>query len=217
VLLYVLGGFFLIGGAIGFFAELTAPSGSMGLAVALLALGALFCYLGYLLRRKRKNRVNKTSNLTARINEVGMATELPIVSAPIGVVLRPGERCCYQADASVLVVKNQVVGRAGGGGGVSVRVAKGVSVRSSSGSSRTVREDVAYTYPGIFSMTDQRFVMTGEKAFEYPLDKLTSLTPYNGYDGINLQFGQKSYTILMPEPFWIPKIIDLLAAEEAQI
>ena len=217
MLLYVLGGFFLIGGAIGFFAELTAPSGSMGLAVALLALGALFCYLGYLLRRKRKNRVNKTSNLTARINEVGMATELPIVSAPIGVVLRPGERCCYQADASVLVVKNQVVGRAGEGGGVSVRVAKGVSVRSSSGSSRTVREDVAYTYPGIFSMTDQRFVMTGEKAFEYPLDKLTSLTPYNGYDGINLQFWQKSYTILMPEPFWIPKIIDLLAAEEAQI
>lgn len=213
-MLYVLGGFFLIGGAIGVFAELTAPSGSMGLAVALLAFGALFCYLGFLRRKKRTKRAAK---LTARINEVGMATELPIVSAPAGVVLRPGERCCYQADASVLVVKNQVVGRTGGGGGVSVRVAKGVSVRSSSGSSRTVREDIAYTYPGIFSMTDQRFVMTGEKAFEYPLDKLTSLTPYNGYDGINLQFGQKSYTILMPEPFWIPKIIDLLAAEEAQI
>lgn len=59
-------------------------------------------------------------------------------------------------------------------------------------------------------MTSQRIIMTGEKAFEYPLSKLTTLTPYYQFQGITLQFGKSTHTILMDEPYWVPKIIDLI-------
>lgn len=213
--LYVCGALFLVGGAIGVFAELTAPSGSMGLAIALLALGALFVYLGYLMRKKKKSNLSATLAIRQqRIAEAQALTELPTIPYPMGVMLRPGERCCFQSPAVVLVIKNQVVGRTGGSGGMSVRVAKGVTLHSGRSASRTIREDVPYKYPGVFSVTDQRFIMTGEKAFEYPIDKLASILPYNGYEGVTLQFGRSSYTLLMDESFWIPKMIDLINASK---
>lgn len=49
--------------------------------------------------------------------------------------------------------------------------------------------------------------MTGEKGFDYPIDRLTAIQTYS--DGVSLQFGKTSYTVLMDEPFWIPKLIDL--------
>lgn len=214
--LYVCGALFLTGGAIGVFAELSAPSGSMGLAIALLALGALFTYLGYLSRKKTKaNSAAALALRQQRLAEAQAMIELPVIPCPVGLMLKPGERCCYQSAASVLVIKNQVVGHAGGSGGVSVRVAKGVTLHSGRSAGRTIRQDVAYTYPGIFSITDQRFVMTGEKGFEYPLEKLTSILPYNGYEGATLQFGRSSFTLLMDESFWIAKMIDLINADKA--
>lgn len=151
----------------------------------------------------------------ASIERVGAVTELPVVEEPFSIILRAGEICHGQFEASVWTVKNQVVGYKSDSSGASVRIAKGLTIRSGGSRSTPIRQDVATVYPGLFSVTNQRFIMTGEKGFEYPLGKLTSLTPYNRYEGITLQFGRTSYTLLMDEPYWIPKLIDLLS--EAQM
>ena len=160
-----------------------------------------------------KNSMSKSDsslNIEGKINEVGSLTELPIVSTPYSVVLHSGEVCHYQDNASVLVIKNEVVGHTRGSGGVSVRVAKGLTLHSGSSRGTSIRQDVSYKYPGLFTMTNQRIIMTGEKGFDQPIGKLTSMVPYNGFQGITLQFGKSSYTILMAEPFWVPKIVELL-------
>lgn len=145
-----------------------------------------------------------------RISEIGAVTELPVVAAPMSIMMKQGEVCHYQATATVVIIKNQVVAYSGGSGGVSVRVAKGVTLHSGRSRSAPVRQNVATEFPGFFTMTNQRIIMTGEKGFEHPLTKLTAITPWNGYAGIELQFGKSNYTIKMAEPYWVPKIIDLL-------
>lgn len=150
----------------------------------------------------------------ARIAEIGAMTELPIAQNLAGIILKPGERCCFQTYAATCVIKKETVGRTASSGGVSVRVAKGVTVHSGRTRGVPIKQDIIHTYPGYFTMTDQRFIMTGEKGFDLPIGRLTSLVPYNanGNEGITLQFGEKTYTILMPleDTYFIPKIIDLL-------
>ena len=145
-----------------------------------------------------------------RIAEVSALTELPVVSHPSGVLLRPGEICHYQTDASVVVMRNQVVGHTGGHSGVSVRVAKGVTLHTAGSRGHSVRADVPYIYPGTFTMTNQRMIMTGEKGFEYPISKLAALTPWNHAEGVIFQFGRSTHIVEMSEPYWIQKILDLL-------
>lgn len=148
--------------------------------------------------------------LMDRVNYVMSQTELPVVQNVRGMILKPGEVCHYQSDAYVLIIKNEVVGHTAGHRGISVRVAKGVTLHSGGSRGHSIRQDVSYTYPGVFTMTNKRFVMTGEKAFEYPIDKLTYFNDYDGGKGLVMQFGRSSFTILMNEPYWVPKIIDLL-------
>lgn len=162
--------------------------------------------------RKAVRRDSSATSIEERINEVGMLTELPVITSPHSIVLKPGEVCHYQSNAAVLLVKNEVVGHTRGYSGVSVRVAKGLTLHSGGSRGQSIRQDVAHQYPGLFTMTNQRIIMTGEKGFDQPVGKLTAMTPYNGFQGITLQFGRSSYTILMAEPFWVPKIIELLHA-----
>lgn len=196
----------------------TSPDGVVfTYGVFLLILGACFC-IGFMSSHKKKTiQAQKDASeaaLQARIAEVGAMTELPVLE-PYAIVTHPGELCHYQAAASVLVIKNQVVGHTGGSGGVSVRVAKGLTLHSGRGASQSIRKDVAYTYPGILTITNQRMIMTGEKGFEYPLIKITSMVPYNRYEGITLQFGRSTFTLLLDEPFVIPKILELIGSQSA--
>lgn len=148
--------------------------------------------------------------LEQTLMEVAAVTELPVIEDPISILLKKDEICHFQSEAQVVLIKNQVVGYTGGTTGISVRVAKGFSIRSGGSRGAPVRQNIAYTYPGIFSMTNQRIIMSGEKGYEYPLSKLTSITPYNGYSGITLQFGKFSVSMILDDAYWIPKIYDLI-------
>lgn len=168
-------------------------------------------------KRMQYEQQQRQTALKTRIDEVASATELPIVqNFMVAVILKPGETCHYQAPANTIVIKNQVVGYKGGSSGVSVRVAKGVTLRSGSSRGTPIREDVVTRYPGVFTMTNQRFVMTGEKGFDRQIEKLTAMSPWNGYEGIMLQFGSSSYIVEMDEPYWVPKILDLLNESKAK-
>ena len=188
------------------------------LALMYVALGTLAVYFWKLPNRNERRlqalRKAREEILQRRIAEVAAMTEVPIVANPYLILLKPGEVCCYQCEASCLVIKNQVIGHTSASQGVSVRVAKGLTLHSGDRRGYSIRGDVSYTYPGLFSMTNQRMVMTGEKGFDFPIEKLTSMTPYGNFDGIVLQFGGASYTLLMLDSFIIPKIFDLLKMEK---
>lgn len=136
------------------------------------------------------------------------ATFLPVEESPISVVLKPGEICYYQRAASVLVVKNETVGHTSGSRGISVRVAKGITLHGGGSRGHAIKQNVTYKFPGFFTMTSRRILMTGEKGFDYPVEKLTALTEYT--DGVGLQFGVKNYILTMDEPYWPNKILSLM-------
>lgn len=148
--------------------------------------------------------------LRKRIEEVLSISELPVVSHPVSVILQSGEICHFQTSAETVVVKEQVVGYNRGSGGVSLRVIKGITLHSGNSRGTPIRDDVVKKYPGTFTITNQRFIMSGEKGFEFPVSKLTAVEPWRGYTGTVLQCSNKTYIVTMPEPYWVPKIVELL-------
>lgn len=207
-----------------------SPNGNSGLVFLLIITGAVIVWTISSIKKsnqKQKEKEEKEQRIqeafetaeqikAERIQEIYNITDLPVVANPMAIVLKPGEICHFQTAASVEVIKQEVIGRTTGHGGVSVRVAKGITLHSGSSQGHSIKGNVAYTYPGFITMTNQRIVMTGEKGFDFPISKLTSMTPYIGSkypDGITLQFGKSVFNILMDEPYWIPKIIDLLNAQ----
>ena len=186
------------------------------MGTSLILLGLVFT-VGFVRSHNKKIKSQKEEDaraeLEARIEQVSTMSRLPVVT-PEAIVMRSGEVCHYQEAANVLQVKNEVVGHTSGSSGISVRVAKGVTLHSGGSRGHAIRQDVSHTYPGYFTITNQRIVMTGEKGFEHPLSKLTALTLFNGYEGITLQFGRFGYTVLMDEPYIVPKILELIKVKQ---
>lgn len=181
------------------------------MAIFFLAMAAIFalCAISPRKRAQEKKAQEQTERLMRRIDEVSSVNELPVVETPLSIILSPGEICHYQTHASVVTIKEQVVGYTSGSSGVSVRLAKGLTVHSGSSRGRPIREDVEKEFPGIFSVTNKRIIMTGEKGFEYSLNKLTAIEPWHIYDGLLLQFGRTVHIVSMEEPYWVPKILEL--------
>ena len=117
--------------------------------------------------------------------------ELPVVTGT-PVLLEEGEVAHYYAPATKIVTKNKAVGRTGSGAGVRVRVAKGVSVSTGGGSSRTVYGEVTETYSGAIVLTNRRIVFIHNQAgFECKISALTAVTPVDG--SVVVQAGSKTY------------------------
>jgi len=113
------------------------------------------------------------------------------------VVLKEGEHARFYAPAIRYQTKRKAVGRTGGGAGVSVRVAKGVSVRSGAGSSKTVYGDVTDSFQGTVVLTDRRIVfLNSQSGFECPVSSITSIESEDG--NILIQSGQKNYVLAVP-------------------
>ena len=138
------------------------------------------------------------------------AMDAPPVVQPKGIFLKDGEICHFQVPASVVVKKNVVVGYDGKSGGVSFRLAKGVSVRTGGSRATPIRQDVATFYPGSFVITNKRIIMTGEKGFEHTLSRLSTITEFSDNSGLVLQFGKSIYTIKMDKPYLVRVIINLI-------
>ncbi len=88
--------------------------------------------------------------------------------------------------------RTRAVGRTGSGAGVRVRVAKGVSVSTGGGSSRTVYGEVTETYSGAIVLTNRRIVFIhNQDGFECKISALTAVTPVDG--SVVVQAGSKTY------------------------
>lgn len=100
---------------------------------------------------------------------------VPQINYP-GFHLLPGETLLFAAPANTFVSKEQVVGYSGGGGGVSVRIAKGLTYRTGSTNRAPIRRDVIKYNSGDYIVTNQRLVFIGLKdSFEIPISKVTSV------------------------------------------
>lgn len=123
------------------------------------------------------------------------------ISFPIphysGIILRPGEEIFYAAPAMMYSDKEKVTGYTGGGGGVSVRVAKGVTLHSGSSGRRAIREKVRNFKPGDIVVTTQRVVFTGQDgSFEFSAKKITAVK-MEAPGHLVIQCGQASKNIAL--------------------
>ena len=115
------------------------------------------------------------------------------------IFLQKDERLLFAVPAKTFIEKEQVVGYAGGNAGVSIRVAKGVSVRTGSNRGRTVRQNVMKFNDGDYVVTNKRIVFVSQNdGFEYNLKKISAAKKISHDTFIILQ-GGKQKNICMDE------------------
>ena len=77
------------------------------------------------------------------------------------------------------------------------------------GQSESVPVSEPHFTKGVFYITNQRIIfVSGENGFDQKLSKLTAVTPFK--DAIQLQFGSKSHTVLLPDGTIAKMTLDLL-------
>ena len=160
-------------------------------------------------KRKKKDEgeffTEEIASQRNRIIKLIDAGTLPPVESH-SVILQKGEDAFCELPASLNIIKNKVLGTSGGNGGVSVRVAKGVYVRSGSSASKRIYGDVTTAYNGTLVVTSRRIVfLNPQKGFEIPFSKITGL--YSTFDTLTLQQGSKSYVISVYNSDIIEKLI----------
>lgn len=181
--------------------SVSVPEDSMWGAVVILTIVVAGLFFSSTKARKTKKAQKERTDAQSRpfmedsaltlIEQGGLPT---IVGTPV--ILEEGEAAHYYAPAIRSVTKNRVVGHTGGGAGVSVRVAKGVSVRTGGGSSQNVRSDVTDYFTGAVVLTNRRLVFLHNQAgFECKLSSVSAVTPLT--DSILIQSGTKSYQLLV--------------------
>lgn len=91
------------------------------------------------------------------------------------IFLQQGEWIIYAVPAKTFIEKEQVVGYTGSSAGVSVRVAKGVSVRSGSRRGTPVRQNVRKFNSGDYVVTNKRVLFVSQNnGFEFSIGKIST-------------------------------------------
>ena len=176
--------------------------GEIGMGILYLCTGGLFG-IGWIIDCV-KAATGLQSNTTSQSVPI---TELPTVS-PDGLIPKPDEICHYQGPASSTRTKNVVTGYESGNVGVSVRVAKGLSVRTGGSKGAPIRSDVVNQVPGMLYITSQRIVfLCSRDAFDKPYSALTAVNITG--NTLLLQFGNTSYAITVSTPERIRQILTL--------
>ena len=98
------------------------------------------------------------------------------------------------------------MGYSGGHVGASIRVAKGMSIRTSSTKAAPIRGDVQERTNGVLSITNKRVVFSANKgAFDKKISALSAITPYS--NGLAFQFGDNQYPLECTKPEYVYQIL----------
>ena len=115
------------------------------------------------------------------------------------IFLQKDEKLIYAVPAETFVEKEQITGYTGGNAGVSIRVAKGVSVRTGSSRGRAVRQNVIKFNDGDYVVTNRRAVFVSRNdGFEYNLKKI-SVAKKIASDAFIISQGGKQKNICVDE------------------
>lgn len=197
--------------------SLTVPEDSMWGGVV--ALTIIVVGLFYSLRQAKKVKAAQKAMAEAQsrphITDEGLAVIeggglIELHETPL--TLEEGEVAHYYAPAIRYVTKTRVVGHTGGGAGVSVRVAKGVSVRTGGGSSRAVRGDVTDTFVGDIVLSNRRLVFVhAQGGFECRLNGISLIQPDS--DGVLIQAGSKTFQIAVARQDLFEKVLQTVSRQ----
>lgn len=123
-------------------------------------------------------------------------------------ILTSGE-VCHFVDKSCLVTQKTIRHTRRRSSGTSFRIAKGITYHTGGGLSSPVEQDIPVYTPGYLYITNKRIVFAAkEKAFDKKLSTLSALTPYS--DAAGLQFGSKTYNLLIPSAYSAQRTLELL-------
>ena len=143
-----------------------------------------------LLKIAKANRANPYVDVTPFVLDYGF----PFVDYN-GFFCSDGEVIVYACPANVFKDKEQVVGYRGRSTGTSVRVAKGLYMRSGRSGSSAVRAEVRKYYNGDLIITNKRIVFIGkDESFECSVEKITA-TKLLTKSSFILQYGRSSKNI----------------------
>ncbi|MER3384875.1 hypothetical protein [Pectobacterium aroidearum] len=173
-------------------------NGNSGLAAILLIVTGIIIYKlwrqGGKIKASREAEHQHSIAVREQVNAI-FDGELPIVT-PRKAIVRKDEISHFAGTASLS--EKQTTGYSHGGASVRFRVAKGVSIGTSGGRSRAIKENLIVAN-GEFVITNKRIIFAGDrKSFESTLYKLTSFETYA--DGIVFHIDTKSYTLFLDEP-----------------
>lgn len=114
-------------------------------------------------------------------------------------ILKKEEFPCLEVHTYLKDIKNKLVGSTGSSGGMSVKVAKGIYLRSGSGESKKIYKNITDRYFGNLIITNQRIVfINSQKGFEILYQNLTGVSS-SGKDLI-VQSKNKSYVVFADTP-----------------
>lgn len=150
--------------------------------------------IAFELKRKiaNANRINPYVDITPYELKVGF----PIVKYS-GFFPRANEIIIYVVPAATFKDKEQVVGYTGKSAGASIRVAKGLTVRTGSSGGRPIRDMVRKHSVGDLIITNKRVVFIGkDDNFEFSVDKISAIKPLSKETFV-IQAGRSSKNIFV--------------------
>lgn len=151
-------------------------------------------------------KMNKPRNKTTPTRTLSPDEPLPVILGDTAVMMTAGEVCHYCEMVTHLTSKNVVVGYTGGHSGASVRVAKGLTIRTGGTRSAPIRDDVYTRTPGVLTITNKRIVFTSKKdSFDKKITSISAILP--GRDGVELQFGSSQYVFLTNDQMYIHQLV----------
>lgn len=162
-------------------------------------------------RKKAERQKANEAYMTEQELQQIQAGGLPVLSS-VPVILGEGEVGHFCAPARRYITKKKAVGRTGSGGGVSVRVAKGVSLRSGGGASQTVYDDVTDAFGGLVILTNRRIVfMANQNGFECKLSAISAIAPEG--DLLMIQAGSTAYRLAVAQQGHFAAVLDRVVGQ----
>lgn len=142
------------------------------------------------LKISNANRANPYADITPY--ELGLG--FPIISY-IGFHPQADEVLIYAAPAYTFKDKEQVVGYTGKSAGASVRIAKGLTVRTGGSAGRPIRSDVRKFNVGDLLITNKRVLFVGkDDSFEFVAEKISTVKLLDGCSFV-IQSGKSAKNI----------------------
>ena len=122
------------------------------------------------------------------------------------VILTKGEQAVYACRADRIETKNRRLGTTGGGAGASIRIAKGVRIRTGGTGSKAVYGDVEMIHSGEFVVTTDRIVfVAASRAYEEKLSNVSAVSVDGGC--LAIMTAKDNYAMRMPFPEYACDII----------
>ena len=129
------------------------------------------------------------------VNEI-MAGKLPKFN-PSTLMLKKNETCHFMDKAALVVKQKEKIYHSRRSGG-SYKITKNYTIYSSNSNAKPFEQEWFEFKEGVIFVTNKRIIfVASEHGFEKEIKNLTAVIPYS--DAIELQFGNKMITIMLPQ------------------